>query len=110
MNDEAEKAVLKIKKGEYTSPIKTSYGYEIYLRGEQKDKAKLETLKDDIIEELAKDKLSNDSTLEITAMVELRKNYKVNITDKELKAQYENYINNAIEQAKKNDAEKNKQQ
>lgn len=110
LNDEAEKAVLKIKKGEYTSPIKTSYGYEIYLRGEQKDKAKLETLKDDIIEELAKDKLSNDSTLEITAMVELRKNYKVNITDKELKAQYENYINNAIEQAKKNDAEKNKQQ
>ena len=43
-------------------------------------------------------------------MVELRKDYKVNITDKELKVQYENYINNAIEQAKKNDEEKKKQQ
>ena len=42
-------------------------------------------------------------------MVELRKEYKVNITDKELKTQYENYINNAIEQAKKNDAAKDKQ-
>lgn len=109
LSDDAEKAVLKIKKGEFTSPIKTSYGYEIYLRGDQKDKAKLETLKDDIKEEVAKNKLDSDSSLEITAMVELRKEYKVNITDKELKAQYENYIDNAIEQAKQSDASKNKQ-
>lgn len=110
LNDEAEKAVLKIKKGEFTSPIKTSYGYEIYLRGDQKDKPKLETVKDDVIEEVAKDKLDSDSSLEITAMVELRKEYKVNITDKELKAQYENYVDNAIEQAKKSDAAKNNNQ
>ncbi len=108
LTEEAEKAVLMLKKGQYTtSPVKTTYGYEIYLRGEQKAKAKLETLKDDIIEEVAKNKLKDDSSLEITAMDEFRKSYKVNITDKELKTQYENYVTNSIAQAKENDS-KNK--
>lgn len=108
LDEDSEKAILKLKKGKYTTtPVKTSYGYEIYLRGSQKDKVKLEKVKDDIIEEIASDKLDKDSTLQITALVELRKKYKVEITDKELKAQYENYIDNSIKRAKENDKNSN---
>lgn len=106
MVTEFEEAVLKLKENEYSKePVKTSFGYHIILRKDQKEKPKLKTVKDDIIEEIAKDKLNNDSTLQITALVELRKKYDMEIQDKNLKEQYNTYIENAIAKAKENDKE-----
>lgn len=96
MVEEFEEAAKELKKGKYTNePVKTTYGYHIIYKEDQKDKPELKTVKDDIIEEISNDKLSEDSTLQVTALEELRKKYKVNIEDDNLKDQYETYIENS---------------
>lgn len=96
MTEEFEEAAKNLEVGSYTTePVKTSYGYHIILKVSQKDKPELKVVKDDIIEELASDKLNDDSTIQITALEELRKKYNIEIQDKNLKTQYENYLTNA---------------
>ena len=92
---EFEEAALALKDKEYTTtPVKTKYGYHIIYKVSQKDKPKLKTVKDDIIEELAKDKLTNEPVINVTALEALRKEYKVKIQDDSLKDQYERYLKN----------------
>ena len=96
MTKEFEKAAKNLEVGKYTTePIKTTYGYHIILKVNQKDKPELKVVKDDIIDEIAQDKLSKDTSLQIIALEKLRKEYKINIQDKNLKTQYENYLTNA---------------
>jgi foldase protein PrsA len=93
MVPEFSEATKNLKVKEYTKkPVKTQYGYHIIYKTAQKDKPALKDVKDDIIEELANKKLEDDKTLETTALVELRKEYKVEIQEKELKKQYDAYI------------------
>ena len=93
MVEEFEDAAKKMKVNTYsTTPVKTEYGYHIIFKTAQKAKPKLEEVKDDIIEDLAAEKLEKDSKLEVKALVELRKEYKVEIQDKDLKKQYETYV------------------
>lgn len=104
MEESFEQAVLKLKNGEYTTePVKTSYGYHIILRVDQKEKADLDSIKSEIIESIMNEKQKEDSTLQITGLVELRKKYKMDIQDKELKKQYDTYVENALNEAKEND-------
>ena len=99
MVSEFEEAVLKLEDGKYTTePVKTTYGYHIIFKVSQKEKPELKTVKDDIKEELGKDKLTEDATLQVTALEELRKDYKVNIQDDSLKDQYERYLKNVKKQ------------
>lgn len=99
MVEEFEEAAKNLEVGAYTTtPVKTTYGYHIIYKEGQKDKPDLDTVKDDIIEELASDKLSEDATLQVTALEELRKEYKVEIQDDRLKSQYELYLKNTKKQ------------
>lgn len=83
-------ALTKLKDGEYTKePVESSYGYHIILRVSQKDKPKLKDVKDDILSNIVSDKLSNDSNLTKTTWVEIRKKYKLDIQDDEIKKGYE---------------------
>lgn len=101
MVEEFEEAAKNLEIGTYTTTaVKTTYGYHIIYKVAQKDKPELKTVKDDIIEEIANDKLTNDTTLQITALEELRKEYNVSIEDDKLKDQYESYIEYLKEQAK----------
>ena len=100
MPEEFEEAAKNLEDGAYTTePVKTEYGYHIILKVSQKDKPELKTVKDDIIEEIADDKMAEDATLQITALEKLREKYNVEIQDDSLKTQYENYLVNAKEQA-----------
>ena len=93
MVEEFEKAAREMKVGTYSAePVKTQYGYHIIYKTAQKDKPALKDVKDDIVEELANKKLEDDKTLETTALVKLRNEYKVEIQDKELKKQYDAYV------------------
>ena len=99
MVTEFEEAALKLEDGKYTTePVKTTYGYHIIYRVSQKEKPELKTVKDDIKEDLGKEKLTNDATIQVTALENLRKDYKVNIQDDSLKDQYERYLKNAKKQ------------
>lgn len=88
-----EDAAKDLKVGSYTTtPVKTEFGYHIILKTAQKDKPALKEVKDDIISDLTDEKLEDDSTLEVTALVELRKKHKVEIQDKDIKKLYEAYV------------------
>lgn len=103
MTEEFEEAAKNLEVGKYTTePVKTTYGYHIILKVSQEDKPELKVVKDDIIEEIAEDKLNEDPTLQITALEELRKDYKVEIQDDTLKSQYETYLTNAKANASNN--------
>jgi len=106
MVEEFEEAAKKLKEGKYTTePVKTTYGYHIIYKEKQDDKPKLKTVKDDIIEEISKEKLNKDATLQIKALEELRKKYKVKIEDDRLKDQYEIYMENLKKEAKEANAQ-----
>lgn len=95
MVTEFEDAVKALEVGKYTlEPVKTSYGYHIILKLDQKEKASLDTLKDTIIETLASKKLQEDATLQVTALMKVRENAGMAIEDKTLKTQYELYMQN----------------
>lgn len=99
MVDEFETAAYKLKKGEYSKdPVKTSYGYHVILKVDEKDLDTLENLTDKIKETLANEKIENDSTISINAMIDLRKEYGVTINDSEVESAYNKYINYLINQ------------
>ena len=103
MLEEFEKAAFALKKGKYTTtPVKTKYGYHIILKTDEKEKPSLEDKKEEIIKTLADDAKSNDTALSINALVELRKEYGMNIEDDELSKLYSTYISNSLLSAKSN--------
>lgn len=96
---EFEEAAYKLKLNKYTTePVKTKFGYHIILKTGEKEKAKLEDVKDSIINKLAEEVMS-DKTFAINAMVEIRKNSGMKIEDDELAKQYSTYISNQLLQA-----------
>ena len=104
-----EQAAKNLEIGAYTTtPVKTSFGYHIILKVEQKEKIDLDSIRNDIIEDLATEKLENDATYQINGLAELRKEYKMEIQDDELKKQYDTYIENSLAQAKEQNKENNK--
>lgn len=100
MVEEFEEAAKNLEDGKYTTePVKTEFGYHIILKVSQKQKPKVKTVRDDIIEKLYEGKKTEDRSIEITALEKLRKEYKVEFEDKTLKTQYETYLSNAKKQA-----------
>lgn len=100
MVEEFENAAFKLKKGKYTaSPVKTVYGYHIIYKSEEKEKPKLETMKDEIISTLVEEKLSSASTLYYDTLEKVRKDAGLKIEDSDLKEAYNTYISNLKKQA-----------
>lgn len=95
--DEFWDGTNELKDGEYSKkPVKSEYGYHIIYRIKQKDKPKLNKVKDDIIEKIVKEKIESDSTIQTKALVDLRKKYNLKITDDELNKSYNNSISSAL--------------
>lgn len=97
MESAFETAAYALKLNKYTEePVKTSYGYHIILKTGEKDKASLADSKKKIVETLGKEKQTNDATIQINALVDLRKKYGMKIEDSELAKQYSTYISNQL--------------
>ena len=95
MDKNFEKAAYELKKDTYTiTPVKSAFGYHIILKTDEKEKAKLEDVKDNIIESLVNKKLNEDTTLNHIALEQLRKKYKLVIHDSNLNKHYNDYLNN----------------
>ena len=88
-------AAKKLKTGAYTkTPVETKYGYHVIKLVDMKEKPKLADVKDTILDTLAEEKQKADENMSTKALIELRKNSNIDVVDKELKKQYENYIYN----------------
>ena len=94
-NKEFEDAAMNLEVGKYTKKtITSSYGYHIIYKNDQKEKPKLEEVKDTILDTLADEALKNDSKAEYKAMIKLRETYGLEFNDDEIKKQYDNAVNN----------------
>ena len=100
MVSEFSDAVKELKKDEYTKePVKTEYGYHIILKTGEKDKAKLKTIKNDIIEKIKTQKLNDDPSLYYKALRGFREDNKIKWNDDTLKKAYNDYVNDLIDSA-----------
>lgn len=103
MVTEFETAAYALKLNKYTTtPVKTKFGYHIILKTGEKEKETLDKVKDTIITTLADKAKEDDNTMQINALVELRKKYGMKIEDSSLSKQYSTYISNQILQAQSN--------
>lgn len=74
-----------------TEPVKTSYGYHIIYRIDQKDKPSLKDSKEKIIDNLVTEKKSKDSNLLYKSLIKLREEKKIDFSDTVMKSKYEDY-------------------
>lgn len=94
-NSEFEEAVRDLKVGSYTKKtVKSTYGYHIIYKDEQKTKPKLDEVKETIIDALVEDALDNDTKAQYKALIKLREDYGLTINDDTISKQYENAKNN----------------
>lgn len=94
-NKEFEEATISLKVGEYNKKaIESSYGYHIIYKEAEKEKPKLEEVKQTILDELVDDKLDEDSKAQYKAMIALRENYGLKFNDETIESQYEAAKNN----------------
>lgn len=94
---ELVEAAYKLKDGKYsTKVITTELGYHVVLRVETKEKAKLDEIKDTIVEKLAATYLEENPEANVKALQEMRKDNDVKITDSELQEKYAEYIQNQL--------------
>jgi len=94
MVTEFEEAAVKLEVGKYTKePVKTQFGYHIILKTEQKDKPKLDEIKDEIKDTLVDELIANTENITVFALEWIREENKLKIYDSELKIKYDHYMN-----------------
>ncbi len=94
-NKEFEEAAKNLKVGKYTEKvIESSYGYHIIYKNDEKEKPKLETVKQMIIEKIVDEEKEKDNKIEYKAMIDLREKYGLKFNDDDVKTQYDNAVNN----------------
>lgn len=107
MVEEFSEAVRKLKNGEYTKePVKTKFGYHIILKVDEKEKAELKDVKDEIKEKLTTKKLSESNSLYYETLVKYRESKGLTWNDDALKKQYNDYMDQLIEKAKTSSSSK----
>ena len=98
-NASLESSYLKecknLEVGKYSKdPVKTSYGYHIVYKIDQKDKPSLKDVKDDIIDVLATQKKNADTNLYYKSLISMREKAKLEFIDTKLNDEYEKYLSN----------------
>lgn len=84
-------AAHELKDGEYTKkPIKSTYGYHVILKVSSIPVEEYSKIKYDVKKAYAKAKLTEDQTLFNSKWADLRKEYKLIISDSQIKKSYNN--------------------
>ena len=86
-------AMQKLDNNSYSKePVKTSYGYHVIYRIDQKDKPTLNDVKDEIIDSLVSEKQSNDKNVSYIALDKMREEAGLKFSDTVLEKKYNTYM------------------
>ena len=93
IQDSYMNALKELENDKYTTtPVKTTYGYHIIHRIDQKEKASLEDTEDAIIEILSAEKKAEDENLYYKALAKLREDKGLEFSDTVMQDEYNNYL------------------
>ena len=82
----------KLENNSYSKePVKTSYGYHVIYRIDQKEKTALEDIKEEIITSLVEEKKSEDTYIQYKALEKMHEDVNLKFTDTVLEKKYETY-------------------
>lgn len=88
-------AAVALGVGEYSKqPVKSSYGYHIIYKTNQLEKAALNDVKEDIVTIIANEKIESDESFMTKAILALREEYGIKVTDSVLKKGYDEVYSN----------------
>lgn len=88
-------ASKKLENNSYSKePVKTSYGYHVIYKIDQKEKPSLDDVRDKILTVLGDEMEEKDDTIRYKALIKLRENNGLKFRDKDYKQQYEEYCKN----------------
>ena len=101
MVDEFSDAVKELDKNEYTKePVKSSYGYHIILKTDEKEKPELKDVKDEIKEKITQQKLSEDLTLYYQTLIDIREANNIKWNDTVIEKKYKDLMEQLLDAAK----------
>lgn len=86
-------AMQKLENNSYSKePVKTSYGYHIIYRIDQKEKPALDDIKEEIIDSLVSEKKSEDKNISYVALDKMREESGLKFSDTVLEKKYNTYM------------------
>ena len=86
-------AMQKLENNSYSKePVKTSYGYHVIYRIDQKEKPALEDVKKEIIDSLVSEKKSEDKNISYVALDKMREESGLKFSDTVLEKKYNTYM------------------
>lgn len=86
-------AMQKLDNDSYSKePVKTSYGYHVIYRIDQKEKPSLDDVKDEIINSLVSEKQSSDNKISYVALDNMRNEAGLKFSDTVLEKKYNTYM------------------
>lgn len=86
-------AMQKLENNSYSKePVKTSYGYHVIYRIDQKEKPVLEDVKEEIIDSLVSEKKSEDKNISYVALDKMREESGLKFSDTVLEKKYNTYM------------------
>ena len=86
-------AMQKLENNSYSKePVKTSYGYHVIYRIDQKEKPALEDVKEEIIDSLVSEKKSEDKNISYVALDTMREESGLKFSDTVLEKKYNTYM------------------
>lgn len=92
LEDSFKNALKDMDDNSYSEePVKTSYGYHVIYRIDQKKTPSLEDTKDKIIENLVEEKTNEDTNIMYKALISLRDEKNIEFSDTDMKDKYDNY-------------------
>ncbi len=103
MDEAFLEASIDLETGKYTEePVKSTYGYHIILKTDQKEKESLEDARDTILDTLMEEKLNNDASLRYESLVAIREEAGITFEDDNLKKEYDDLMETLIQNATTN--------
>ena len=86
-------AMQKLENNSYSKePVKTSYGYHVIYRIDQKENPALEDVKEEIIDSLVSEKKSEDKNISYVALDKMREESGLKFSDTVLEKKYNTYM------------------